>query len=426
MVKLIPLSERIIKAIRFLIRIANTDGGIPAVKPGEPSGCWTTAETLEAILRSPWFHVDLMTPIAKMTGFLLRTQIKEETDSGGWPLVVGAKHPSAMATAHSILALSLARSFLKSKDSLITDSINAGVVWLKKFQSPSGGWGLEPSGGLSGREPRVVSTFLALRALSQLGEVVHSSRCARSGVDFLWSLYDGNGFGPALGRPSDACSTARAFLAIRDAGALDEHENFVSRTLSFISSCKPKDRLWDLDNEVYVPDGAAGQIVFNNNSTAELLEFFVNIDTTEGQQIALVKWFQQNQRDDGSWCLGANNRLLTDLVTWPTNEAILTLSLFLREVNFERPIVPGLQQNSPIQPTTSAKSFLLWMFASIAILEAIMLLGAPKYLEKTWIALPLEYRNTFWWASVFAIAINLISTSIVWLFRRTLERNKKK
>lgn len=425
-----PLAERLLRAIRFLIRTLNSDGGVPAIGPDDPSGCWTTAETLEAIVRSPWFENDFIGPVRKMAQFLITAQSQTKGKAGGWPLVADGKHPSTMATAHAIIGLTLARPFLEPPIATTFEAVvRAGVDWLKKRQGSSGGWGVEPSAGPSGQEARVVATFLALRALAQVGETVHCSQCVRNGVDFLWSLYDGNGFSPALGRKPDACTTARAFLAIRDAAAVAERDGFENRALRFVMDCRPTNaRLWDLDTEVYVPDGASGQIVFNYNTTAELLEFLVHFDNTEDQQLFLVEWFQRNQRDDGSWCLGANDRLQPDIITWPTNEAVIALSEFFRGYAVTRPAGVSsstLAHSQPVPPQKT-RSLLLGLVSTVAAVEGIvllaLLLGAPSCLEKSWSALPNDFRSTVLWGSVVGVAVgiaaNLLTQSVFWLVRR--------
>jgi len=421
--KPLPLAKRILDGNQFLVRTMNADGGLPAVKPGDASGYWTTAETIEAIMISPWFEHDFIEPIGRMAQFLVGGQIRPRAHVGSWPLVVGGKKPSTMATGHAVIGLTLARPLVVSDEfrEKLELAVEKGVSWLKKSQDQTGGWGVEPSGGRAGQEPRVVATFLALRALAQVCESVHSSKCVRDGINFLWTLYDGHGFRPAEGRHVDPCATARAFVAILETGAINERTEFVDHALQYVLSCKPKDRLWDLGTEIYIPDGAAGQTVFNTNATAELLELFVLADDANSQQLALVEWFQGNQRDDGSWCLGANDDVQDDIIIWPTNEAVIALSQFFRACRFDRDVLDGASSQR-------VKTVVIGVLLLICVIETVMLVSARVDLQASWATLPDEFRSTLWWASLIGVAVgliaNMMSKGVFWIVHNIRKRLK--
>lgn len=422
----VPLSERINRGIRYLARVLNQDAGIPAVRPGDSSGCWTTAEGIQAVLGSPWIDEELRDHAKRMALFLLNSQLSK-VSRGAWPLVAGGRLGSTMATAQAVEALQLARPLLDASSAeAAARSLALALTWLRDSQGEDGGWGVEPNGGSSGKTSRVVATFLALRALALDGYSVHSSHTIRRGVDWLWSVYEGEGFRPASGQPVAVCSTVRAIWAIRVCGASEERPELIERAIAFINGTRPSNLLWPVDTEAYVPDSAPGQIVFNNNTTAELLEFLVQVETDERSQLELVHWFQDHQRDDGSWCLGANDQVQPDLVTWPTNEAVIALNNFLRSARFQRlGTSTGASGQLPIPVPSPAgsqrfRSFLLWMFASLSIIEAVFLFGAPSYFMRSWQKLPVEYHRTFWWAAAVSVLLNILATGIVYLGRRLL------
>jgi nucleoside phosphorylase len=183
----------------------------------------------------------------------------------------------------------------------------------------------------------------------------------------LWALQESAGFRSApSARGSDVCSTVRCYLALKETGALETQEDFGTRVLDYVLSRKPADRLWDLDTETYIPDGASGQIIFTQNSTSEILEFLASIGGAYESQLALVSWFQHNQNRDGSWCLGANSHIRREVMTWSTNEVVIALSQFVRAMS-----VPLELQ--PPQPATPSLTNARWDLAILCALEDIEL-----------------------------------------------------
>lgn len=338
------LAEQELAGLRYLVRHLNNDGGVPAVRPGDASGCWTTAEAMEAMLRSTWPIMQFQTPLERTARYLVGAQFGTETTAcGGWPFVSGAAVASTMATAHAIISLSTCEKLVDSALRLQVDVTVANAVeWLLKHQDPtSGGWGVEPGIGTAGRKPRVVSTFLALRALIAAEHKLHSSVAVQRGVNFLRSMRLGDGFRAMPDAPdADVCSTVRAYMALHECGALERHEELLEAITTYIRNKKPRGRLWHLDTETYIPDGTSGQIIFNHNSTAEILEFLAAEGVEDELQRELVRWFSKNQDQDGSWHLGANDVHKREIITWPTSEAVLALGRYIRgaDINAIKPV----------------------------------------------------------------------------------------
>lgn len=429
----LTIAQRIGLGCDFLIRIRNGDNGVPAVAPGNGSGCWTSSEALDSLVHSPVRPTGFDDIVAGLVRFLMDAQLTTRGQEGGLPLVAGGRQTSTMATAHFVLSVGFAARYLD--DELRTDALAArerAKAWLIKNQgSDNGGWGLEPRSGPAGKASRVVSTFIAQRALAADGSTVDDSQPLRSGADYLWNLYDGSGFPAYAGQPADPCSTARAYWALLDSGAIGERPDFEAKTIDFIVSALPADGLWQLDTESYVPDKTSGEIVFNSNTTAELLEFFCQTGARPDLRMRLAEWFNSNQRDDGSWPLGANDNLKTDILTWSTNEAIHALTSFLHSLCATELFVtdgnPGAEltdggtvnganevDDSHSDTPRLRRGRLLIPYMIIAVQSVILgVLLLRSRFQASWDALPDDFRSTFWWGAGIALAINILAAAIV-------------
>lgn len=433
----LSIANRIDRGIGFLLRSRNPDSGVAATRPGDPSGCWTTASAVASVVQAPWFDRDYSAEVIEMAKFLLHSSLRRRTGAlRGWPLVSGGRQPSTMATSHAFIALSLAKPFFQSGDDErdeLVGMLNVGSHVLRELASPVGGWGVEPKAGPSGAQPRVVSTYLALRALEALGQTPATAQSMRMGVDWMWSIYDSHGFPFAEGQPIDPCSTARAYWALRAADALDERVGAAEAILNYILSSCPVDHLWPLDIEVYVADGAPGQTVFNNNTTAEILEFLIQYGSMSAKRVELVEWFERNQDDDGSWALGANEVVQPEIVTWPTAEAVGALSRYLKSLSVSE-VVSGLPvrvsdmrtddvlADGHVAQESKWRGIAFWIVVAIAVVEAVLLVGIPTYLDNSWRSLPEDFRATIWWASVIAVVLNVVATGIIHIGRRMWNR----
>lgn len=336
MAKSPSVGQRELAGLRYIVRHLNIDGGVPAVKPGDASGGWTTAEAIEAIVTSTWPAIEFAEHLERMAKYLIDSQFGIKSSSaGGWPFVSGSTIASTMATAHATIALSLCSHLVSADTRCRAESaVRLARDWICNTQgADTGGWGVEPTAGRAGAMPRVVSTFLALRALKMVGFKPSSPHVQR-GSNFLWTMRMGEGFRPFLEAPkADVCSTVRACTALIESGACTSTDKTITSAVAFLKKNKSKEGLWGLGSETYIPDGASGEIIFNHNSTSEILEFLASYGALRDAQFELVGWLSKHQRDDGSWFLGANDIQKHDILTWPTSESVLALSKFLRSTD---------------------------------------------------------------------------------------------
>lgn len=401
--------DRIVTACDFILRHQNSDGGIPAVGCSDGSGCWTSAAMLEALVTQPFFRPDI-SKIEKLTQFFITEQHSTQKKLfGSWALTAGGRQGSTLATAHALIALDKAMAFPGLNIDL-TGAINSAKQWLVGVQNDDGGWGVEPYGGKAGAESRTVATYMALRALGACGESVESSRAARLGANWVFSVYNSSGgFKASKTATVDPCSTARACLAINSVGALDERPDLLNDVISYIVNSKPLDKLWELSQESYVPDGAAGQIFFHQNTTAELLGFLSDIKLLPMHQLELLNWFKNNQNDDGSWYLGANNEKHTEIIMWSTADAILSLESFIRSWDFS--YIPA-----PLKVPWPWQKRLFWLMTSIAIVEFLLIVGLPSLvlgvIAESWQNLPEDFKVSFIWAFVFGVFASIVAAGI--------------
>jgi uncharacterized membrane protein len=85
-----------------------------------------------------------------------------------------------------------------------------------------------------------------------------------------------------------------------------------------------------LDVERYVAAGAPGHTVFHNNTTADVLLALTASGFCKAATVKLMSWFEQAQRPNGSWYLGANNEFIEDVTTWSTTEALEAMAAYMR------------------------------------------------------------------------------------------------
>ncbi len=395
------LHSVITRGLAYLCRVRNTDGGVPATKPGTDSGCWTSAESLEALLTSHYHDADPRPCAYAVIDFLLATSLQD----GGWPAVASGKRSSTMATGNAVAALLIAQAFFSEDSTLqlrIRSPIETGLRWLVDRQNDDGGWGVEPDGGPDGAVSRVISTLFALKPYWAQGVVAARSQAVRNAMGFLLRLRNADGgFAGRVGSVSDPCNTARVIVGLVRSGYREEAARAIAGGLRYIERSRPRGRLWALDRESYVPQGAAGQTIFNNNTTVDVLEALIRAGRLNRHTRDLVQWFLAHQEDDGSWFLGANDQRVHDVVTWSTNEAVLVLALAADALGME----VGIRQN------TRNRVLFVTVCALLAV-QSLILFGVPMALVSWWSDLPEGVRSLVVQNVALGVGASLIAAVI--------------
>lgn len=400
--------RQIIEGLRYLRRVKNSDGGIPATLPGAVSGCWTSAEALETLLSAPYHETDPRPFALDLIRLLGNTQLTTGEHSGGWPLVTGGVRASTMATGHAVAALYLARQYFCDDPSIVAEIeqlINAGLQWLSSNKNPNSGWGVEPGGGIDGSKPRMISTIYALRAYFAAGKTYENSHTVREAVDWIKTLENGdNGFSGQIGDASDPCNSARAVVALLRSGHKVPSDKLIKRTIGYITAARPRRKLWPLDTETYVTEGAPGQTVFNSNTTADVLEAYLRAGVFNKHTEDLVTWFLLNQKDDGAWFLGANKAFVYAISTWSTNEAIFALSL-AAQVYADRKL-PHLERRY------QAFRRIAVALALIVFVQILFIVQLPSLITDLWNKIPESTRTLITWSVLVALMVNLLSSTL--------------
>jgi len=396
-----------------------SSGGLPATQIGEADGCWTSASALESVLVCPFVVPRRDGTIRDLVSFLDASAIRSGSVVS-WPVVAGSGRSSTMATGHALAALSAAQAELVDEPTQqrLAPLLEGAIQWITANVNDDGSWGVEPDRRPSGRPGRLISTAYALRGLSAAGQSVDNSDLVRNAVQWLWTSHNASdgGFGASPGAVSDPCSTARTLNALHRCAAVDPNDARVDQAVEYLRSSKPRGRLWDLETESYVSEETAGQTTFNSNTTADVLEALLRLSPTSKNVGLLVDWYLKHQMGDGSWPLGANEESDSSVVTWPTCEAILTLSIAedIRPSDLE---VIGLRR------TNRVSRWLVVALVLALVAAVIGLVGSPSFVSDIWEEIPPGVRDWLRDAVVVALVTNLVAAAIWdWWFRRRRER----
>lgn len=412
------IHARINLGLDFIVRNMK-NGGVPSASLGDAAGNWSTAESLEAILTAAPLIPDRRAICLEMADYLLRHQGVD----GSWSLVEDGISACSMATAQSIIALHKTR---KIADATLASRIDTAIAnalsWLKSSQNSSGGWAVEPYHEYPESDVREYPTYMAIRALGELGEVAENSQSVRLAVNYLWSLYDGHGgFSSAEGLKSDPCSTVRAYTSISTAGCAGETVDLMGRVTKYIFSSRPQSGLWPLRSEKY-PRGVSGSVEYNHNTLAHLLQFFTRVRPDTCDQAQLADWFVNHQNDDGSWCLGGDERSFPNIVTWPTSEAILALIHYERSLSVQQFETETPQQVVGIHKVSNRTRFAVSILLAVVLVQFLMLIGAWDGVRESWLRLPTEFRQSFSWTLAIGITINSLTGLVGFILGRALRK----
>lgn len=325
------LGDPVPRAVRALVATRNPDGGIPAIKSKDPSGCWTTASTLEAVLLSGQVEAAGMKAVLGMVSFLLGSQLDRNTDGGaGWPLIAGGR-ASTMATGDAVAALAAVRPILDHDAALqkrIHEAVATGMSWLSDTQQPDGGWGTEPESGHDGAASRMISTFMAIHGYAALGERHATSSVVRRASAWIENGYvEGVGWPPIPGANCDPASSARAISALSRANDPWLNAKRADVLVEHLLAWRLEESLWSIAVENVLHGDASGAIVFNQNTNVDVL--LALLDTPEPERYVvvvaeLVNWLRSTQdTSTGLWRLQSPLRVDAAVTTWSTAEWVI-------------------------------------------------------------------------------------------------------
>jgi|GEM_PF-2193687 len=412
------IPDQIEKAINILLSHQNSDGGLPATKPLDDSGGWTTAEALEAFLQCAYFPKEKVKALLGMTLFLIDSQHED----GSWALVSGPRG-STLSTGHTIATLQLALDAFESEAVLcerLRQAISRGFTWLEKYQNSDGGWGVEPtSGGRDGVASRVAGTYYALRTFWIRGGSLENSRVVRNAIDHLVRLRRPDGsWGYVAGAPGSVSNTARAIIALIRSGYCTPDSPTARSAIDFILKEKPDKYLWDLETEGFLPSQPSAYGVYNNHTQYDALEALVRTGCTKPAVQECMTWFLEHQEDDGFYYLSRPFpfRKTPDICMWSTAEWIYILDL-----------ASGVfSRRAVLESGSSPRS--LWIAALavlslIALSELLLILQVPQRLVVQWRSLPEETREiVLLICFAFALVANLLSRRLVRLLKLILHK----
>lgn len=381
------LGDPVPRAVRALVALRNVDGGIPATKAQDPSGCWTTASTLEAVVVSGQVEAAGMKSLLGMVHFLVSSQLGDRgepgVDAAGWPLIGGGR-TSTMATGHAVAALAAVRPMVDHEPTLqraIHDAISAGVGWLTEAQQPDGGWGTEPESGHDGASSRVISTLLAVHGLAALGERHATSAVLRRASSWIEDGYvTGEGWAPFPGATCDPASTARALSTLARAGDPWLTAERAEILTEHLMVWRNEESLWSIAVEGVLQGDASGAIVFNQNTNADVLLALLEMPEPERHLpvvAELTGWLRSTQdAGSGLWRLQSPLQVDAAVTTWSTSEWIVAVSAG-RELLASQEVAAAVASHRRFDT--------LHVFLTLVSLSLLAVaIGAPEWLADRW------------------------------------------
>lgn len=390
----------------------NDDEGIPSTNLGDESGCWTTAEAVDILLRSVYLPKNRIADLEKMVEFLLKNQISGK----GWAMTPERDYVSSMATGHVLVALSCAEDVFCENEELVRKCKKAkaeALDWTRKNANPKGGWGVEPEKE-SGKETRVISTYYVLKGFFALGFSYNNSKDVRHAIDYLVQIVNkDNGWGGKEGTPSDPANTARVISILLQSGKFEHDDPLVRKGLALILDSRDD---WRIDIESYTTKGAPGQVFFHSNTPADVLEALVRCKYHGKETRDLIEFFLTSQEDsDGRWYLCDAFQKDTSISTWSTSEAIGVLD-FAQEQYFEN----LFHKYDHI----SSRNVKLALFATsiISLLEFLYIIHAYDALSAWWNSLSEGWQQTIIGGTILSIIVGILSS---YLFEK-MEKLKEK
>lgn len=379
-----PFQRQISNGILFLLSNRNNDEGIPATNLGDGSGCWTTAEAIDILLRSPYLPKKRIADVRKMVEFLLQNQIPGR----GWAMALEREYVSSMATGHALIALHIAEDIFHEDEELVQKCKKAkaeALDWIRKYNNPNEGWGVEPE--KEGKETRIISTYYVLKGLIALGFSYSNSNDVKRAIDYLVSIVNkDNGWGGRKGAQSDPANTARVISILLQSGKFSQDDPIIRKGLKYILDSQND---WTIDIESYTAKGAPGQVFFHSNTPADVLEAFIRCEYYGNETHNLIDFLLTSQEDtDGRWYLCDKFQKDTSICTWSTSEAIGVLDL-AQEEYFESLFYRHDSKSS------ARMRLILSAVSIISILEFLYIIHFHDTLSAWWHSLSEGWQLTF-------------------------------
>jgi len=407
-----PFRKQITNGIRFLLTHRNPDGGIPAVNLGESSGCWTTAEAIEILISSPHLPGENINDIKELIEFLLKQHIPEK----GWPISVGRKEISSMATGHAIAALRRGDKIFSNDIRLIEKSKKArtdALEWLHDNRNPKEGWGLEPATP-EGKESRVISTCYALMGYFAVGRTYDKSNDVKEAINYLVEIVNpDDGWGTKKGDPSDPANTARVICTLLKSGSYDTEDPIIKKGLSYILHSKS---MWRYGTESYVVSGAPGQVYFHTNTLVDVLGALVRCNYIGEELNDLTNFFIETQETGGHWYLRDFENVDRSIKTWTTSEAIGSLGLAHEKYSEKK--------------RHKAKPRRVWMIVlivvgSVCVLELLYILNVLSVTYGWWTGLSKEWQQAIISTIIIGLTIGIVGNYVYDQLKNVFKKPKK-
>lgn len=426
------------KASEFLLRNIDRSGGVPAVLPNDPIGCWTTAEVLDFLLDEHHLGILAIKKIRALATFLIENQ----DDDGGWPLTLGGEHTSTMSTGHALRALHKARTKegLVAQTKQIANSITRAENWITSHQNADGGWGVEPDLP-EGSASRIISTYYAVHGLSATKNAANNRCLSRANAYLLQTQNSDGGWGFSYGEVSDVGNTARAVLSLE---RTSESSPSDQSGLDFIKSHRDQ---WRMDVESYVAKASAGHVVFHSNTIVDVGNALMSSNFNDCFDVVtdIYQHISAQQTSDGSWHLHDWERTDRSVVMWCTSEYARFLANYAYKLSIEISQNPDffskcierhyVSQTAAISPRKRlfTISNLLIVLLSVALVQSYydvfgVLLGSVSWAWQLLLSAPTTVST--WWgdqkgitqwflATLGAIFLGLFINLITPYFQRT-------
>lgn len=377
------LASAIAEAKNFLVRSQRPDGGIPAVAETDPSGFWTTAETLDAFVQCPVLGVADYPFLERSCAFLLGGQLA----TGAWPLgPAGSTTGSVMATGHCLAALARLRRATPTFDfgADIEASLATAADWLRQNQLPDGLWGVEPEVP-EGNVGKILSTYYAVYGLSISGERLDASIGLRRAANALEGLQTGDGGWPHSAGDAPSVSATAMAVQLLILLAQGRYRERVERGLQFI---RQNSGDLSVQNVSYVVPGGPGQVHFHYNTMSEAGAALLvgGAKCSDTLLASIVDRLIATQASSGSWALQDLANCQDDIIMWPTAEYFRLLSLVA---------VQRLSENLPAALPARPPYRINIVLAAALVLVSLYALAATKSVQGS-IAVALPWLKAQW------------------------------